>query len=1213
MKYFILPLFLTLVLLIPCDAQVNHWYEAPEHDLSTLRADEKYADVSKYHSLTLDLQSLRAELVNAPHEKEYQARKSRFVFQFPMADGSVRNYQLIEVAMMEEALANKFPWIKTYHGIDLNNGSIIRFNLTKNNLFGVIVENDKTFYIDPVSLADENNYVVYNIKDAKNRQGEFECEVHDMAENIISADEESLDVATGNHVHQRNRGDAFTLRTYRLAVSTTSGFTAYYGGTVAEAMEGVVTIVNRINSVLEREVAIRLILVGNNDELIVTDPNSDPFEDGNLGQMISQNQMTIDATIGSANYDIGHVFGSAFLQGLAQLGAVCGPSKARGGSVFNPPVGDPFVVSIICHEMGHQFNANHTMYHCHNVNTPTGYEPGSGSTIMSYAGICNPYNVQGTADDYYHVNSLEDIINFSRNLGGASCGEDIDFGNTYPTIELEYKRTLRIPINTPFRLTGKATDEETPELLTYSWEQYQSGFRDFSAESWDITQPIGNEPLFRSLPPTDNPTRYFPALFRVVNNTSYIYEQLPSYERDLKFRFIARDNAPENGGTVWEDIRMRAYDNSADGRFEVTNYNTSETIKSGDYVEITWNVAGTDVAPINTPMVDIYLSTDGGESFPILLKSNTKNDGSTFVNIPDVEASAFRFMVAASNSVYYNISRANGVIEPASEAGIGVGYDDQCYQICMPDLREFDISTFGIGGYSGEVSFEIVSSLPAGTSARFTNTTVQSGETTKLIFDARTGTETGAFDLTFRITGDGISPTERTIEVVTVYNDFTALTLDQPVDGAIGVSTVPTLNWTGVSHAESYTVQLSDNPQFSSIIFERTGLQSTTLDVDVQLNGGQIYFWRVTPTNACGEQDLNQVSAFQVQTVSCEEFCSTQAPITLSTSGTPSAEMTINTGNPVSITDFNVTKITGFHSDMGDVKFTLKSPVVNNIVMFGPNTCNTVNSNILMGFDDQAAVAIPNCINFDEGIRFVPSSPLEVLNGQSSNSFTLVMDDVRTGDGGRLDGWCFEVCGNISPEAPELLAADAVTLNSFETKTIGSDKLHVSHGSYGDNDLTITIVEIPQHGNLRINGQNISAGATLTMADVENGQLSYQNNSNESENDHFSFIVTDPNGGFLGTPSIDFIIFTATKDQLPVIAGLDIFPNPTTSQLNVRWNEDVRVEQYSLFDAQGRQISTTKTNNASSLAIDVSNWASGVYFIQLHAEDAIESRKFIVN
>ena len=173
-----------------------------------------------------------------------------------------------------------------------------------------------------------------------------------------------------------------------------------------------------------------------------------------------------------------------------------------------------------------------------------------------------------------------------------------------------------MPVNTAFRLTGTAVDVENQNTLTYAWEQYQAGARDFQSNPWDIRTPINNEPIFRSIPPSPDPTRYFPSLPRIINNVDYLFEQLPTYERDLKFRFIVRDNAAENGGTAWDEMDIKVIDNSAAGQFEITNFNLKDTIIAGGEAEIYWTVAETDLPPINTEFVDIYLSTDGGNTFP---------------------------------------------------------------------------------------------------------------------------------------------------------------------------------------------------------------------------------------------------------------------------------------------------------------------------------------------------------------------------------------------------------------------------------------------------------------------------------------------------------------------------------------------------------------------------------------------------------------------
>ena len=435
MNKFCVAICLLSLLFFQAEGQINLWFPAEISEVAPRSNDEHWTNPDRFNLQTLDIAEMRFQLTSVPHENQISARNSFATFSFPMPDGSIRNFNIVEYDMLEPKLARKFSHIKTYTGVDPENGSKIHFNLTTNQLFGVIRENGQSIYIDPYFKKDSKYYASYYTKDHHREGFEFSCDVHELKDGeIVEKETEYLDEIKLDPVIRGNRGEALTLRTYRLAVSGTFEFTNYYGGTIQDALDGITTIVNRINSVYEREAAIRMILVNDNDKIIFTTSDSDPFEDGNLGQMINQNQATCDALIGSGNYDIGHVFGNAFYQGLAQLGAVCNAgSKARGGSVASPPFGDSYVINIVCHEMGHQYSANHTMYHCHNVNTSTAYEPGSGSTIMSYAGICSGgANVQNNADDYYHANSLEAIIGFSRGGGGAGCGTETDFGNTYP-------------------------------------------------------------------------------------------------------------------------------------------------------------------------------------------------------------------------------------------------------------------------------------------------------------------------------------------------------------------------------------------------------------------------------------------------------------------------------------------------------------------------------------------------------------------------------------------------------------------------------------------------------------------------------------------------------------------------------------------------------------------------------------------------------------
>ncbi len=699
----------------------------------------------------------------------------------------------------------------------------------------------------------------------------------------------------------------------------------------------------------------------------------------------------------------------------------------------------------------------------------------------------------------------------------------------------------------------------------------------------------------------------------MVNGVDYLFEQLPTYERDLRFRYIIRDNAPENGATVWRDLSIDVYDNSSSGTFKITNYNVKDTIQSGGYALLTWDVAATDQPPLNDDYLDIYLSTDGGVTFPHLLKSHTLNDGETYVNIPNIPAIRFRFMLAVSDNIYYDVNDRSGVIRPRFEEAIGVSYDDQYYTTCAPDIIDFDISSFGMGGFDSDVHFDVIGNLPTGGKASFLNPTIPAGNATTLRLDFRDVTESGEFDISFSVSGEGVDTIIRSIEMNVVTNDFSELSLDFPLDGSTGNAFVPTLQWNPVPSAVNYTVELSSDANFETILFTRNNLMVDEINLDIQLEAGGIYFWRIKPKNDCGLQDINRVSSFQVKSLACEEFCSTEPSITLSSSGTPQAEMSINTGSAITVNDLNVTQILGRHSDMGQVVLTLEGPDGTQVEMMSEGTCGYVNTPFDMGFDDDAAIVNPNCINFNQGIRFVPDNPLSAMNDVTGTTYKLIMQDVASGSGGRLDSWCFEICGPISPENPLLVRADSIHLLNLESKVISSDKLEVTHSLFTANELELTIVETPNYGTMLFDGVPVGAGTQMTMQDIENNRLTYQNESMFYDRDHFSFIVTDPGGGFLGTPMIEFVVgLTATQQALPEGNELIIYPNPAIDNIEIKLlSDDIEVDEIVIFNIQGAQMSHIKNNLSNETSIDLSNYASGIYLIQVRSGQYTTVRKFI--
>ncbi|RZK63121.1 MAG: T9SS type A sorting domain-containing protein, partial [Hymenobacter sp.] len=470
-----------------------------------------------------------------------------------------------------------------------------------------------------------------------------------------------------------------TLRTYRLALAATGEYTRFQcrslpaGSTTADSIAAgqaaIVTSVNRVVGVYEKELAVRLVLVANNSQLVYTRPNADPYTNNDGEAMLDENQVNVDALIGSANYDIGHVFSTGG-GGIAGLGVVCDATyKAQGVTGLTSPVGDAFDIDYVAHEMGHQFGANHpfngTGGSCGggNRNPDTAYEPGSGTTIMAYAGICGTANdIQPNSDAYFHVVSYDEIQAY---LSTTSCAATTSTGNNPPTPILPAGGKV-LPIRTPFKLTSGGYDSDG-NVVTYCWEEYD---KTANGGSPTATQVAGvTPPLFRSFYPTTSPTRYFPRLSDIINNTTTLGERLPTVTRPLVFRVTLRDRfTPANTGYgtvvggVNSSIPLNLSSTSAAGPFLVTVPNVAVTWAGGSAQTVTWDVAGTTANGVNCATVNIRLSTDGGLTYPTLLLASTANDGSEAVTVPSVASTTARIMVEAADNYFFDISNANFTI-----------------------------------------------------------------------------------------------------------------------------------------------------------------------------------------------------------------------------------------------------------------------------------------------------------------------------------------------------------------------------------------------------------------------------------------------------------------------------------------------------------------------------------------------------------------------
>jgi hypothetical protein len=597
----------------------------------------------RYRSVRLDLQAAKQLLLQAPKEQTPAAAANTTTLQLPRPDGTMEEFVIVESPMMEQALADQFPDIKTYAGYASNNPAVtVRFDVTPAGFHAMVLSPDGNYFIDPYSKSSTEFYISYYKKDFVTDK-QFKCGVQS---NVSDASPPSV----------KRFGD-LKLRTYRLALAATGEYTAFHGGTVALALAAQLTTMNRINGIYIKDLAVKMNIVANNNLIVYTNSTNDPYTNGDAETMLAQNQTNLTSVIGSANYDIGHVFGTNS-GGIAGLGVVCNASnKARGVTGSSAPIGDPFDVDYVAHEIGHQFSGNHTQNNNCQRNNTTAWETGSGSTIMAYAGICSP-NVQNNSDAYFHAGNLAEMYTFITGSGN-SCAAQSTPANSAPVISSN-TASQTIPRSTPFSLTAVATDANGNGSLTYCWEQM-----DNQVSTQAPVSTSTNGPSFRSFTPSASSTRFFPRLSDLVTNVTPTWEVLPSVARTLNFRLVVRDNSTTMGLNEHVDITLTV--NSASGPFVVNiPSNTGISWQAASTQTVTWDVANTNASPVSCANVDILLSTDGGLTYPTTLASNIPNNGSASVTLPNVTSTTARIMVRGTERAFFDISNNNFSITPCT-------------------------------------------------------------------------------------------------------------------------------------------------------------------------------------------------------------------------------------------------------------------------------------------------------------------------------------------------------------------------------------------------------------------------------------------------------------------------------------------------------------------------------------------------------------------
>ncbi|MEP7107794.1 MAG: reprolysin-like metallopeptidase [Ferruginibacter sp.] len=973
-------------------AQNTFLEDAPENTFNST-VQKRVIIPARYRTLRLNMAGLLNFLNTIPSEKKIVLRNTSPVIEIPMPGGGSARFHIWESPVMGPGLAAKFPGIKTFTGQGIDDPTAnIKLDITRFGLHAMIISSlNGAVFIDPYSQGNTLEYISYNKIDFT-KAGKFtELPPLELTGNL-SRPASPSNVLAGLCIGTE-------LRTYRLALAADGEYTAFHGGTVAGAIAAEATTMNRVNGVYERELAIRMILVDSNDLVVYTNSATDPYTNDNAGNiMLTQNQSNIDLVIGTANYDIGHVFSTGG-GGVAARGSVCiEGNKARGVTGTNSPVGDPFDIDYVAHEMGHQFGASHpfnselagTACAGNSVKT-TNAEPGSGSTIMAYAGICGSDNLQNNSDAQFHAVSLNEISLNTITGNGNSCAMVTATGNTPPVVNAG--SDFVIPKSTPFVLSGSGTDPNG-DPLTFSWEEIDVGG---PFGTWN--HPLGNAPIFRSFVPVATPVRYFPKLSDVLTNTTSKGELMPSYARTLNFRLTARDNKAGGGGVCFDETAITVSETA--GPFQVTFPNAvGITWLVNDFKNITWNPAGTAAAPINCTNVRIELSTDGGLTFPFTLLANTPNDGLEEIQVPGNITSSARIRIMAVGNVFYDISNANFSIQNSPTPDFTFN-SPLPVVICGGNNGVANLKTASLTGFLNPVNLS-ATGLPGVTTVTFGTNPLTPGNNTTVTLSNTGALASGTYDITVNGVAGTVNKT-RVISFIIPSNPDAPSNLSAPANNSIGIAALPSFNWTAVSGASFYTLEISTSNTFAPIIQTVTNITSLPKSLTTPLAENTVYYWRVTTTNNCLTGPASATGIFRTGITPCKN--STDVPKLISASGTPTvtSALIIPGISGAAITDLNVVGLTGTHSFISDITVTLTSPVGTSVILFD-KICSS-NKNFNINLDDEATlVTIPCPPTGNQTAR--PQNPLSAFDGQgSTGKWTLTVKDNISSDGGSLTGW----------------------------------------------------------------------------------------------------------------------------------------------------------------------------------------------------------------
>lgn len=1056
------------------------WTKVEKSTLTSKNEVRRVHQPKEAQFFNLDLNQLKTLLTSAPDKKTFTG-KSNLIIEFPTPEGTFEHFSVWEASIMHPDLEAKFPMIKTYvaQGIE-DPTATMRFSVTQFGLHTMTLSGNRMpSFIDPFT-TDLASYIVYDKASLGESTLAFEC---------LTDDDVNLPSLKGAPSTMKADVNDQKLRTFRLAQSCTGEYGTIFKGTGTTAqqkanVQAQMTItMARVNGVYERDLAITMEFIPNNDTIIYLVGSTDPW----ATEYNTKTAQTIDANVGVNNYDIGHNFNTSGGGNAGCLSCVClstsqsGTHKGRGMTGSTNPTGDPFDIDYVAHEMGHQFGGYHTQSNssCMSGNGQTEVEPGSASSVMGYAGICSP-NVQNNSDAHFIYNNIRDISS-NVQTGNSTCGAITTLTNNPPTANAGNNYT--IPKSTAFILEGIGTDPDGIGSLTYEWCQNDpsSGASTSPQSTWT------SGPMYRAKYPIASPNRFMPRIQDVIaGNLIPTWEVTPSVARTMNFSFLVRDNDPL-GGQVASDL-MTVTVNGTAGPFVVTSQNTTGiTLNSGASTPVTWNVAGTTAAPVSAANVNIYLSTDGGYTYPVTLATGVPNSGSANVVIPSGNVTTTgRIMVRGAGNIFYAINSKNFAIQ---DAEFVMNFSNTTSSNCPTVDAVYDFTYNTFLSFSETTNFSAIGQ-PVGSTVTFNPTSASvDGTPVQVTISGLNASMVGTYSID--ITGTATSVTKLATITLNVLDPSPAMaSLTSPSNAALGVDPGATLTWSTGGAGAMYNIDIATDAAFTSIVDAATGLSANSYS-STALNNATTYYWRVTTYNNCGSAPAS--TTFSFTTSSCAAAMSTDVPKTIPATAPPiNVISTLNIPTAGTISDLNVVSLVGTHTWINDLAVTIKSPTGTTVTLWSAICASE--DNFAVNFDDAATPGALPCPPIGGG-TYQPNQALSVFNGQNQQgTWTLTVSDLANADGGTLTSWGLNICSDVAPTGITVLAnsndvriypnptSDMVTVDLGDVSTIEKITLIDLQGKvlYQNTSIKTNIVKIDlsQFGNgfymLQVQGKDIN-------------------------------------------------------------------------------------------------------------------------------------------